>query len=90
MATIKARRVETSERATNVVAALRARGTSAADMQEFYVNPPGQHHTHPSGGDTNADRGARHAGEGRAAGAMHSAADGEQEGQSPVTVGAGA
>ena len=51
MATIIAARVETQQRADELMAQLQSRGIAADDMQAFYVNPPGQHGTYPIGGD---------------------------------------
>ena len=47
MATIIAARVETQQRADELMAQLQSRGIAADDMQAFYVNPPGQHGTYP-------------------------------------------
>ncbi len=57
MATIIAARVETQQRADELMAQLQARGIRSDDMQAFYVNPPGQHGTYPIGGDMDADTG---------------------------------
>jgi hypothetical protein len=76
MQTIVAARVETQERADQLVDALAERGIARGDMQVFYVNPPGQHAEFPIGGDRYADRGAEHAPKGQAAGAAIGAAAG--------------
>ena len=53
-------------------AALRAlmdAGFARGEIDSFYNSPPGQHATHPLGGDVGADAGARRAGPGAALGA---------------------
>ena len=76
MATIIAGRVETQQRADNLMAQLQSRGIAASDMQAFYVNPPGQHGTYPIGGDMEADPGTEEAGLGQASGIAAGAAAG--------------
>lgn len=76
MQTILAGRVETQERAERLMAELRERGVALADMQAFYVTPPGQHAKFPIGGDQYADEAARDAPKGQAAGAAMGAAAG--------------
>ena len=76
MATIIAGRVETQQRADDLMAQLQSRGISASDMQAFYVNPPGQHGTYPIGGDMEADPGTEEAGLGQASGIAAGAAAG--------------
>ena len=74
MARIIAARVETQERGETIVDALRKQQFD--ETQVFYVNPPGQHATHPLGGDMDADPGAQAAPKGQAAGATAGAAVG--------------
>jgi hypothetical protein len=68
MHTIIAGRVETQERAEQLIAELQRKGLALDDMQAFFVNPPGMHATFPIGGDTDIDKGAAGAGEGQAKG----------------------
>lgn len=76
MATIIAGRVQTQQRAQDLMEQLQARGIAASDMQAFYVNPPGQHDLHPIGGDMDADTGTKESGVGQAAGVAAGAAAG--------------
>jgi hypothetical protein len=76
MQTILAARVETQQRADQLMATLAERGVAAGDMQVFYVNPPGQHAEFPVGGDQHADRGAQDAHKGQLSGAAIGAAAG--------------
>ena len=76
MATIIASRVETQQRADELMAQLASRGIAADDMQAFYVNPPGQHGTYPIGGDMNADTGTEESSLGQASGVAAGAAAG--------------
>ena len=76
MVTIIAGRVETQERADELIAQLQSCGIAASDMQAFYVNPPGQHGTYPIGGDMEADPGTEEAGLGQASGIAAGAAAG--------------
>lgn len=76
MATIIAGRVQTQQRAHDLMEQLQARGIAASDMQAFYVNPPGQHDLHPIGGDMDADTGTKESGVGQAAGVAAGAAAG--------------
>ncbi len=76
MATIIAGRVETQQRADDLMAQLQRRGIAADDMQAFYVNPPGQHGTYPIGGDMDADTGTEESGLGQASGIAAGAAAG--------------
>ncbi|MBC8118266.1 MAG: hypothetical protein H7X75_01650 [Burkholderiaceae bacterium] len=76
MATIIAGRVQTQQRAQDLMEQLQARGVAASDMQAFYVNPPGQHDLHPVGGDVDADSGTQQSGAGQAAGVAAGAAAG--------------
>ncbi|HVG04634.1 MAG TPA: hypothetical protein VM937_06795 [Burkholderiaceae bacterium] len=76
MATIIAARVETQQRADDLMAQLQSRGISVDDMQAFYVNPPGQHGTYPIGGDVDADTGTEESNVGQASGVAAGAAAG--------------
>ena len=76
MATIIAARVQTQQRADELMAQLASRGVAADDMQAFYVNPPGQHGTFPIGGDMNADTGTEESNMGQASGVAAGAAAG--------------
>ncbi|MEO8186719.1 MAG: hypothetical protein ABI580_05060 [Burkholderiaceae bacterium] len=76
MATIIAARVETQQRADDLMAQLQSRGIAADDIQAFYVNPPGQHGTFPIGGDMDADTGTEESSMGQASGVAAGAAAG--------------
>ena len=76
MATIIAARVETQQRADDLMAQLQSRGIAVDDMQAFYVNPPGQHGTYPIGGDVDADTGTEESNVGQASGIAAGAAAG--------------
>lgn len=76
MDTIIAGRVQTQQRAQDLIEQLQARGIAASDMQAFYVNPPGQHDSNPIGGDMDADTGTEESGVGQAAGVAAGAAAG--------------
>lgn len=76
MATIIAARVETQQRAEELMAQLQSRGVAADDMQAFYVNPPGQHGTYPIGGDVAVDTGTEESSLGQASGIAAGAAAG--------------
>jgi len=52
------------------IAALKRIGFSPAEIDHFYVAPPGQHAMTPIGGDAHSDAGARFAGSGAARGAV--------------------
>lgn len=69
MQTILAGRIETQERADQLLAQLRDHGVALADMQAFYLTPPGQRAKFPIGGDEYADPHAKKAPEGQASGA---------------------
>lgn len=69
MQKIVAGRIETQERAEQLMATLRERGVALSDMQAYYLNPPGQHGQFPIGGDEHADPDARDAHKGQASGA---------------------
>lgn len=76
MQTIIAGRVETQDRAEQLIATLRKNGVALVDMQAFYVNPPGMHGQFPLGGDADASKGAKKADEGQAKGVALGAAAG--------------
>jgi len=76
MATIIAARVETQQRADELMTQLQSRGVAANDMQAFYVNPPGQHGTYPIGGDVAVDTGTEESSLGQASGVAAGAAAG--------------
>ncbi|MDQ3446218.1 MAG: hypothetical protein M3496_08610 [Pseudomonadota bacterium] len=76
MATIIAARVETQQRADDLMAQLQSHGVAADDMQAFYVNPPGQHGTYPIGGDVAVDTGTEDSNLGQASGVAAGAAAG--------------
>ena len=76
MATIIAARVETQQRADDLMAQLQSRGIAVDDMQAFYVNPPGQHGTYPIGGDMDEDTGTEKSNMGQASGIAAGAAAG--------------
>ena len=61
--------VETQQRAERLIEQLREQGIAASDMQAFYLPPPGQRATFPTGGDEYSDRDAKDAHKGQAAGA---------------------
>ena len=69
MSRIVAGRFQTSVDADAALAALQREGFRSGEYESFYVAPPGQNATYPIGGDEHADRGARKAGWGAAAGA---------------------
>ena len=76
MATIIAARVETQQRADELMTQLQSHGVAADDMQAFYVNPPGQHGTYPIGGDVAVDTGTEESSLGQASGVAAGAAAG--------------
>jgi len=76
MATIIAARVQTQQRAQDLMGELQTRGIAAVDMQAFYVNPPGQHDLLPIGGDVDADTGTQESNTGQASGVAVGAAAG--------------
>lgn len=69
-------RVGTWDEAAVVTQALYDEGFSPRDIEVFYTGPAGRHAVTPIGGDSHADAGARHAGEGAALGALGGAAVG--------------
>jgi len=62
MSRIVAGRFDRSVDADAALGALRRDGFSRAEVDTFYVGPPGQNARLPLGGDIDADAGARHAG----------------------------
>jgi hypothetical protein len=64
----------TAARAT--IETLRESGFADDEIASFYVAPPGQHGTHPIGGDAHADAGAKPASDGAKVGALAGAAGG--------------
>ena len=76
MDTIIAARVQTQQRAQDLMSDLQGRGIAAEDMQAFYVNPPGQHDLLPIGGDVEADLGTQESNAGQATGVAAGAAIG--------------
>jgi len=69
MQTILAGRIDTQQRAEELIAQLSERGVARGDMQSFYLPPPGQRARFAIGGDQYADRDAREAPKGQAKGA---------------------
>ncbi|MGZ8255303.1 MAG: hypothetical protein ACXWVT_10660 [Burkholderiaceae bacterium] len=69
MQTILAGRIDTHERAQDLMAKLRERGVALSDMQTYYLTPPGQHGQFPIGGDQYSDPDAKDASKTQAAGA---------------------
>lgn len=76
MQTIVAGRLETQERAEQLMATLREHGVALSDMQAFFLPPPGQRAQFPIGGDEYADSDAEAAPRGQARGAALGAAAG--------------
>ena len=68
MQKIIAGRIETQERARQLMATLHERGVALSDMQVYYLTPPGQHGLYPIGGDEYADSDAKDAHKGLASG----------------------
>jgi hypothetical protein len=69
MARIVAGRFDRTVDADAALEALKREGFSRAEVDAFYVGPPGQHARAPIGGDVHSDAGARQAGIGAAIGA---------------------
>jgi hypothetical protein len=69
MARIVAGRFDRTVDADAALEALKREGFSRAEVDAFYVGPPGQHARAPIGGDVHSDAGAREAGIGAAIGA---------------------
>ena len=76
MQTILAGRIDTQERAQQLLAKLRERGVALSDMQTYYLTPPGQHAQFPIGGDQYADADTKDAPKTQAKGAAVGAAAG--------------
>lgn len=70
MSRIIAGRFETQAAADGAAAALADAGFASGEYGTFYVNPPGQHHELPSGGDAHHDEGTKHSGKTAAVGGM--------------------
>lgn len=70
MSRIVCGRFETTQDADRALQALRAEGFQPAEIDSFYVAPPGQNNLTPVGGDMHSDAGARHAGGGAMLGAV--------------------
>jgi hypothetical protein len=76
MQKIIAGRVETQQRAEELMATLRERGVAMSDMQAFYLTSPGQRAQFPIGGDQYADPDAEGAPQRQAKGVALGAAAG--------------
>ena len=76
MATIVAGGFDVSTDADAAIARLRAAGVREEDLCTFRVNPAGEHHAIPAGGDRGASPGAQNAGKGAGTGAAIGAAAG--------------
>jgi len=76
MATIIAGGFEVVTDADAAVARLKAAGVRTESLCTFSVNPAGEHHAIPSGGDRDASPGAKNAGKGAGKGAIIGAAAG--------------
>ncbi len=87
MGQIIAGRFDVHEKAEYVYQALQEAGFEAASLTIFYVNPHGQHGTHPIGGDEGASPGSKDAGKGAWAGAGVGAAAGAAAGSVAGPVG---
>lgn len=83
---IIAGRFDSFAKAETTASRLRAQGVAEEDMSVFYVNPPGQHATHPIGGDTAVDPGARRSGIGAIAGVLLGATAGAALGAAIITI----
>ncbi|WP_179959457.1 hypothetical protein [Marinobacter changyiensis] len=88
MGQIIAGRFDVHENAELVHQALQDAGFEAASLSIFFVNPHGQHGTHPIGGDESASPGAENAGKGAGAGAGVGAAAGAAAGSAAGPLGA--
>ena len=93
MAHIIAGRVEVQEHAESIAGALEGLGISRDKISIFYVNPDGQHHRLPLGGDKPSSPGASDASKGAWAGsgigAAAGAAAGSVAGPTGAVAGAG-
>ena len=68
MSSIIAGRFETQAQANGAVDALRGAGFDPREVSSFYLNPAGQHASHPLGGDAHHDEGTKKSGKTAAAG----------------------
>lgn len=93
MALIIAGRIEDQDKAAELTQALQHAGISKRKVSVFFVNPDGQHHILPFGGDENRSPGASEAGKGAwigaGAGAAAGAAIGSTGGPIGSAIGAG-
>jgi len=78
-------RVGTWDEAENISRALYDEGFAPRDVEVFYTGPAGRHAITPIGGDSHADAGAQHAGEGAALGGLGGAAAGLAVGAAVAT-----
>ena len=78
-------RVGTWDEAERVTRALYDEGFSPRDVEVFYTGPAGRHDVTPIGGDSHADAGSRHVGEGAALGGLGGAAAGLAVGAAVAT-----
>lgn len=76
MSTIIAGRFQQQEQVQIAIEELQRAGFSPAQISSFYVNPHGQHDTHPLGGDRTMSPGAKESDKGVAKGAAAGAAIG--------------
>lgn len=88
MTLIIAGRLEDQNQAEELAEALQQAGISKKKVSVFFVNPEGQHHVLPFGGDENHSPGASEAGKGAWAGAGAGAAAGAAIGSTGGSVGA--
>lgn len=89
MELIIAGRVDVHEHAEQIAQAIENTGISRSKISVFHVNPDGQHHKLPLGGDKEASPGASDAGKGALAGAGAGAAAGAAVGSVGGPIGAG-
>lgn len=89
MALIIAGRLEDQDKAEELTEALQHVGISKKKVSVFFVNPEGQHHVLPFGGDENHSPGTSEAGKGAWIGAGAGAAAGAAIGSTGGPVGAG-
>ncbi len=76
MTSIIAGRFQLQTEVEDAIEELQRAGFAREGISAFYVNPPGQHHTFPIGGDRAESPGAKESGKGVAAGAAAGAAAG--------------
>ncbi len=86
MATIIAGGFGTEVQANATVRQLQGAGVALEDICTFRVNPPGEHHALPAGGDHDASAGAKHAHDGAVKGAAIGAAVGAAAGAAAMPV----